>query len=98
MAEDQQTPEQLLQEQQDKQEQALVDDACRAYGINKKYILASRFDRATNTITLVTAGGSKISFAKGAKVEKLTSEAVTGISKKPKKVLVGLKKAEKKEA
>ena len=62
----------------------LLAEACGAYGIDPKYVLKSR--EANGGITILTNGGSRVSYKPGDKVEKLRPEQVTGIPvKKPAK-------------
>jgi len=58
----------------------LIAAALDAYGIDEKYVAASRYDEQTKTAIIVTNGGSKVSFKTGDKVEPLRPIAVSGIN------------------
>jgi hypothetical protein len=68
-----------------KADQALIDEACRAYGIGKDYVFASRVDAATGEVVIVTVGGSKVRFKRGDKPEPLNQIRVTGVNPEAKK-------------
>jgi len=72
----------------------LVDEALKAYGIDKKYVLASRIDALTGEAVVVTHGGKKMRYAAGQEVRKLDEIAVTGINPKnaERKVIAGAPK------
>ncbi|MBN2468017.1 MAG: hypothetical protein JXD19_07685 [Deltaproteobacteria bacterium] len=64
-----------------KEDQELIDKACKAYGIDKKYVLGAVVDRKVRlavTAVIVTHGGKKVKFSAGDKVTKLTHTEVTG--------------------
>lgn len=64
-------------------EKKLIAEACEAFGIDPKYVFASAVKDGVATI--VTAGGSKVRFKSGDKVEPLKQIAVTGINPDPKR-------------
>ena len=63
---------------------ALIGAACSAYGIDQKFMLAARVDE-DGAAVVVTAGGTKVRYAKGDEVEKLDAVRVTGVNPKAKK-------------
>jgi len=56
----------------------LIAEACRAYGIDKKFVLSSRMDG--DAAIIVTQGGAKVQYRKGDEVEKLSPIRVTGVN------------------
>jgi len=72
--------------------QRLIDEACEAYGIDKKHVLDSNFYPETGEAVIVTNGGAKVRFKKGDEVEKLAPERVDGISRKKPRYVAGKKK------
>jgi len=75
-----------------KDEQKLIDDGCKAYGIDKEYLLKSRIDPHTKEAILVTHGGAKVRFKKGIEVEILDPVRVDGKPRKKPRVVAGKKK------
>lgn len=71
---------------------ALIIEACKAYGIDQKYVLASRIDKETGEAVIVTHGGAKVRFVKGDEVEPLDPVRVDGVIRKKMKVVAGKKK------
>lgn len=73
----------------------LIAEACKAYGIDPKFVFASRYDAKTGQAVVLTNGGSKVRFKAGDKVEPLGQIAVTGINPEwaKKKVIAGKAKA-----
>lgn len=69
----------------------ILKQAREAYGIDPKYVFASRFDDATGEAVIVTNGGSKVRFKAGDKVERLDEIAITGVNPKAakRKVIAG---------
>ena len=65
---------------------------CAAYGIDKKYVISSRYDEAAKTAIIVTAGGSKVRYQEGDKVMPLGEIAITGINPAKRKVIAGAPK------
>jgi hypothetical protein len=63
----------------------LIADACKAYGIDPKYVFASAIDKVTGEAVVVTNGGKRVRYKAGAKVQPLDRIAVTGINPKPKR-------------
>jgi hypothetical protein len=59
--------------------------ACEAYGIDRASVFASRYDAATGEATVLTAGGTRVRWKKGAVAQPLGSIAVTGINPAPKR-------------
>ena len=70
----------------------MIDEACKAYGIDKKYVLSSRYDADSKEAIVVTHGGKKVKFKAGDKVEPLGPIAVTGINPDKRKVIAGAEK------
>lgn len=70
----------------------MIAEACKAYGIDKKFVFNSRYDEATETAIVVTHGGKKVSYKAGDKVEPLGQIAVTGINPEKRKPITGGKK------
>jgi len=76
-----------------KEQEKLIDEGCKAYGIAKQFLFHSRIDAHTGEAVLVTSGGAKVRYAKGMEVAKLDPVRVDGISrKKPKTLVMGKKK------
>ncbi len=65
-------------------DEKLIAAACEAYGIDKKYVLASAVNAAGQAV-VVTVGGSKVRFKTGDHVTPLDPIAVTGVNPKPKR-------------
>lgn len=55
----------------------LLNEALKAYGIDRKYLLSHRITGA-DTVIIVTAGGSKAEYTRGFPVKKLTFVQITG--------------------
>jgi len=72
----------------------LLAEACKAYGIDKKYVMSSNFYEDTGTVVILTVGGSKVSFQSGQKVKPLDSISVTGVNPSPKRKPIAGKAAE----
>ncbi len=70
----------MADEKDDKKGKALIDEACKAYGIASKYVFSSRIDEETGEAVVLTNGGSKVRFKSGDKVEKLSDIQITGIN------------------
>lgn len=67
----------------------LLDAALKAYGIDKKYLL-SHYENDYGTVTLLTYGGTRVSYSKDMKdINKLTDIQITGINPAPKKSAYG---------
>jgi microcompartment protein CcmK/EutM len=82
--------ESLVQQVKDKIKEVsaaeeLINQACAAYGIDKKYVFMSRVDAGTGEALIVTNGGKKVRFKSGQKVEPLDEISITGINPTPKK-------------
>jgi len=75
-----------------KDEQKLIEDGCKAYGIPQEHLFHFRIDPRTKEAVLVTAGGKKVRYARGMEVEKLDPVAVDGISRKKPRHVMGKKK------
>ena len=58
----------------------IVAEAMDAYGIDQKYVFASKFYPETGEMVIVTNGGSKVRFKTGDKPAPLSQIAVTGIN------------------
>lgn len=63
-----------------KAEQALIDEACKAWGVDKKYLFAAGIDAATGEAVIVTNGGMKRRWKKGDKPQPLSEIEVTGVN------------------
>ena len=55
----------------------LMTEAMGAYGIKQEHVLSSK--EYKDHVVIVTKGGSKVSFAPGDKVEKLSQVALDGV-------------------
>lgn len=71
---------------------ALIAEALKAYGIDAKFMLGSAIDAETGEAVIVTSGGAKVRYAKGAKVDTLDPVMVDGIIRKKMKPITGAKK------
>jgi len=69
----------------------LIDEGCRAYGIDKKYLVKGRIDPHTKQAVLLTAGGAKVRYAKDGDVRKLAAIRVHGIPPEKTRVVMGKK-------
>lgn len=67
----------------------LIAEACAAYNIDPKYLVGSRYDAESKTAIVVTAGGKKVRYRAGDKVDALAAIAVTGINLVKRKVIAG---------
>jgi hypothetical protein len=72
-------------------ERKLIEEGCKAYGIDEKYIFSAKIDVRTKEAVLVTAGGAKVRYAKNMAVDALDPVAVDGISRKKPRYLMGKK-------
>lgn len=54
----------------------LIAEACRAYGIAERFVLAAA--EAGGTATIVTVGGHKVRYRRGQEVARLTRRQLTG--------------------
>ncbi len=72
----------------------IIDEALKAYGIDKKNVFSSRMDAETGEAVIVTAGGKKVRFKAGDAAARLDEIAITGINPKAKdrKVIAGAPK------
>jgi hypothetical protein len=62
-----------------KEQEKLIAEGCKAYGIAKKDLFHSRIDKDTGEAILVTKGGKKIRYRKSGKASyKLTPVELTG--------------------
>jgi hypothetical protein len=66
----------------------LIAAACKAFGIGRKFVMASRYDEATGEAIILTNGGTRVRYKDGDKVENLDEIEITGIPK-PRKVIAG---------
>lgn len=57
---------------------SLVTEACKALGIDLKYLFAYKV-YPENKVVVVTVGGFKASYTKGEKVERPPIEKITGV-------------------
>lgn len=79
-------------------ENKLIDEAMKAYGIDREYVIGSRYDAETKQAVIVTAGGAKVRFAAGDDVDPLDPVRVTGMTDKPpRKPIAGKARAKKAE-
>jgi hypothetical protein len=65
-------------EQGAKSMEAMVADACAAYGVKEKDLLGRRVDEQTGTVILLTRGGKRVDWRPGKEVQKLTRVEATG--------------------
>jgi hypothetical protein len=72
-------------------DKAMVAAACKAYGIDEKYLLSCS-TYPDGTVVLLTHGGSKVSWKKGDEVDPLDPVQVDGIIRKKMKPVTGVKK------
>jgi hypothetical protein len=75
-----------------KDQQKLIEDGCKAYGIDARYLDHARIDPRTKEAVLVTVGGKKVRYARDMEVEKLDPVAVDGISRKKPRHVMGKKR------
>ena len=75
-----------------KVEEAMIREACKAYGIPEKYVLSSKYYPESGLAVIVTHGGDKVRFKKDDEVEELAPERVDGISRKKPRYVAGKKK------
>ena len=61
----------------------LIAEACKAYGIDPKYVFASAVNAAGEAV-IVTNGGTRVRFKAGGKGQALDPIAITGINPKAK--------------
>lgn len=76
------------QEEKDKLTDAdlkLIEQGCKAFGIGMEYLENARIDRETGEAVLLTAGGSRVRYAKDDEVEPLEPIKVDGKIRKGKK-------------
>jgi hypothetical protein len=71
-------------------EKDLVKKACKAYGIEDKYVVGSAV--RNGTVTIVTNGGAKVTWKEGDEVGLLDPIRVDGIIRKKMKPITGIKK------
>lgn len=76
---------------QEKQEKALMAEACAAYGIAPEYVFSSRV-AADGEVVILTNGGTRVRYRKGDKVEPLGQIAITGVNPAKRKPITGGKK------
>lgn len=75
-----------------KAQEKLIEEGCKAYGIDPQYLFASGIDPHTGAAVLVTNGGAKVRFSKDEKVVPLDPVRVDGISRKKPRHVMGKKK------
>lgn len=75
-----------------KAQEKLIAEGCKAYGINRKFLFSSGIDPHTGEAVLLTAGGAKVRFSKGAEVMPLDQVRVDGVSRKKPRHVMGKKK------
>ncbi len=78
----------MAEEKDQKLDKGLLAEACKAYGIDPKYVLNSRQEE-DGTLVIVTNGGKKVRFKSGDRVESLDPIAVTGINPVKRKPITG---------
>lgn len=73
---------------------ALVEEGCKAFGIDQKYVFSSNVREidGVKTAVILTAGGEKVCYKKGDKPEPLDPIRVDGILRKKMKPVTGAKK------
>lgn len=69
-----------IEEKGKKAGDALIAEACKAYGIDPKYVFASRYDAKAGQAIILTQGGSRVRYKTGDKANPLPEIAVTGIN------------------
>ncbi len=67
----------------------LLAEACKAFGIDPKYIFASRQDNETGEMVILTNGGKRVRYRSGQEVEPLDPIAITGINPIKRKPITG---------
>lgn len=77
---------------EEKKDEAIIKEACKAYKIDPKYVLASNFYPEKGEAVIVTYGGAKVRYKKGDEVEPLDPVRVDGISRKKPRYVAGKKK------
>jgi hypothetical protein len=70
-------------------EKTLLAQGCEAFGIDPRYVFASRLDTETGEMVILTNGGSRIRWAPGMEVEPLSAIAITGINPIKRKPITG---------
>jgi len=75
-----------------KEQEKLIAEGCKAYGIDRKFLFSSGIDPHTGAAVLVTNGGAKVRFGKGAEVVPLGQVQVDGVSRKKPRHVMGKKK------
>ena len=75
-----------------KAQEKLIAEGCKAYGIDRKLLFSSGIDPHTGEAVLLTDGGAKVRFGKGAKVVPLDRVRVDGVSRKKPRHVMGKKK------
>jgi hypothetical protein len=66
----------------------LIAEACKTYGIDPKYVLASRIDVQTGEAVILAHGGAKVRFKTGDAAAPLSPIAITGINPRAAKAKV----------
>jgi hypothetical protein len=91
MAEDTKNGEQVV-----KKGEKLIVEGCKAYGIDAKYLHASRIDAETGEAVILTVGGKRVRYKSGQKVQPLSEIEITGVNPAwaKKKPIAGKKKEE----
>ncbi len=64
------------------QAKKMIDEACKAYGIDPKYVFASNYHPDKGEAVLLTQGGKKVRWKKGQEVKPLDVISITGINPK----------------
>jgi len=64
-------------------EKKLIEAAAKAYGIAPEHVAGCNI--RDGKAVICTAGGAKVTYAKGDKVEELTAIQITGVNPRPKK-------------
>lgn len=77
-----------------KTELALIDEGCRAWGIEEQYVFSSGIEAETGLAVIVTQGGKKVTYAKGDPGGRLSEIEITGVNPEwgKKKVIAGRKR------
>lgn len=70
----------------------LLAAACKAYGIGAKHVFSSNYYPEAGEVVIVTAGGTRVRFKKGDKVEALEPIRVDGVIRKKMRPVTGSKK------
>jgi len=84
------------EEQLSKADLVLIEQGCKAYGIDPKFLFNARIDRETGEAVILTNGGEKVRYLKGMEKEEgfqqIEQIRIDGIVRKKPRVVAGKKK------